>query len=335
MKETLTSISERIGVSPATISRIVNGKAEKYRISKETVDKVMAEVNRCKYTPSLIAQSLRTNKTSTIGLILPEAPNPFFAQIADSVIKDASAKGYLTIILNNMNNEAVQRACLSILISRKVDGIIAAPCGNDPAPFEEINRTTVPIVLVDRYFEDSNLSHVTSNNYKGAFDATNLLIQNGHRHIACIQGDTESLPNKRRVSGFKAAIKESGEEIKALVVGDAFSIQNGYLETKLLLNLNPRPTAFFALSYTILLGVIKALQDSGLHIPEDVSVISFDENISLDYMTPPITRVVQPVEEMGKLASKLLFSSIENKTRKTNKLELVTTIKVGQSIRHI
>ncbi|MBR0499987.1 MAG: LacI family DNA-binding transcriptional regulator [Bacteroidales bacterium] len=335
MKETLTSISERIGVSPATISRIVNGKADKYRISKETVDKVMAEVNRCKYTPSLLARSLRTNKTSTIGLLLPSAANPFFSHIAESIIKDAYAKGYITITLDNMENEAVQRACLSIMISRKVDGIIAAPCGNDPTPFEEINRTTTPIVLVDRYFEESTLSHVTSNNYKGAFEATSFLIQNGHRHIACIQGDTQSMPNKRRVNGFLAALKESGEEHKAVVAGDAFSVQNGYLETKLILNMNPRPTAIFALSYTILLGVIKAVQDSGLHIPDDISVISFDENISLDYMTPPITRVSQPVEEMGKLASKLLFSSIENNTRKTNKLELVTTIKAGQSIRHI
>ena len=166
-------------------------------------------------------------------------------------------------------------------------------------------------------------------------NAVILLIQNGHRHIACIQGDTGSMPNKRRVNGFLAALKESGEKHKAVVVGDAFSVQNGYLETKLILNMNPRPTAIFALSYTILLGVIKAVQDSGLHIPDDISVISFDENISLDYMTPPITRVSQPVEEMGKLASKLLFSSIENNTRKTNKLELVTTIKAGQSIRHI
>ena len=333
MKETLTTISERIGVSPATISRIVNGKADKYRISKETVDKVMAEVNRCNYTPSILAQSLRTNKTSTIGLMLPSVSNPFFADMADAIITDANTKGYTTIVVDNMENEAIQRACLSTLISRKVDGIIAAPCGSDPSLFEEINRTTVPIVLVDRYFEDSNLSHVTSNNYKGAYDATRFLIMNGHERIACIQGDTDSLPNKRRVSGFMAALKEYGFENKAVIAGDAFSIQNGYLETKLLLNMTPRPTAIFALSYTILLGVIKAVQDSGIRIPEDISVISFDENISLDYMTPPMIRVSQPVEEMGKLASKLLFSSIENKTRKTHKLELVTTLKAGQSVR--
>ena len=99
--------------------------------------------------------------------------------------------------------------------------------------------------------------------------------------------------------------------------------------------MNPRPTAIFALSYTILLGVIKAVQDSGIRIPEDISVISFDENISLDYMTPPMIRVSQPVEEMGKLASKLLFSSIEKKTLKTNNMELVTNLKGGQSVRHL
>lgn len=335
MKETLTSISERIGVSPATISRIVNGKAEKYRISNETVEKVMTEVRRCNYTPSVLAQSLRTNKTSTIGLILPSVSNPFFADMADAIITDANARGYTTIVVDNLENETTQRSCLSTLISRKVDGIIAAPCGSNPSLFEEINRTSVPVVLVDRYFEDSNISYVTSNNYKGAFDATELLIRNGHERIVCIQGDTDSLPNKRRVGGFLAALKKHGIERQATVMGDAFSIQNGYLETKLLLNINPRPTAIFALSYTILLGVIRAMQDSSLRIPDDISVISFDENLSLDYMTPPMTRVSQPVEEMGKLASKLLFSSIESKTRKNTRLELVTEIKVRESVRSI
>lgn len=333
MKETLASISERIGVSAATISRVINGKAQQYRISPETVELVLAEVQRCNYTPSVLAQSLRTNKTSTIGLILPSVSNPFFATLADSIISAANAKGYTTIVVDNRDNEANQQACISTLLSRKVDGIIAAPCGDDPSLFEEINRTSVPVVLVDRYFEESNISFVTSNNYKGAFDAAELLVRNGHRHIACIQGDPESLPNKRRVSGFLAALGKHGLEENAVVAGDSFSIQNGYLETKLLLNLNPAPTAIFALSYTILLGVIKALQDSNLSIPEDMSVISFDENLCLDYMTPPMTRVSQPVEEMGKLACKLLFGSIESKTRKSSKLELVTQLKVGKSVK--
>lgn len=335
MKETLKSISERIGVSPATISRVLSGKADKYRISEQTVEKVMEEVQRCNYTPSPLAQSLRTNKTSSIGLILPSVSNPFFADMADAIIRDANSKGYTTIVVDNLESETTQRACISTLLARNVDGIIAAPCGSDPSLFEEINRTTVPVVLVDRYFADSNIPHVTANNRRGSFDATELLLRNGHEYIACIQGDTDSLPNKRRVDGYLAALKKYGKENMALVAGDSFSIQNGYLETKLLLNMNPRPTAIFALSYTILLGVIKAMQEANLRIPDDMSVVSFDDNLGLDYMTPPMTRVSQPVEEMGKLASKILFNNIESTTRKTTKMELITEVKVRQSVRQL
>jgi len=325
MKETLTSISRRIGVSPSTISRILSGKAEKYRISEETVALVMAEVSRCNYTPSAIAQTLRTNKSHTIGVLIPSVSNPYFADIAGAIIAEARAKGYTTIVMDTMESEENQRACLSSLISRKVDGIIAAPCGEDKSLFEDIDKS-VPVVLVDRYFSDTKLSYVTNNNYRGAYSATQHLINHGHRSIACIQGDTESLPNIRRVEGFKKALANSGVDNEPIVVGDAFSIKNGYLETKLLINRPNRPTAIFALSYTILLGVIKALNDSAIKVPDDISIVSFDDNLSLDYMTPSITRISQPVDEMGRLSTKLLFEKIEDHKTKPTQIELSSSL---------
>lgn len=335
MKETLSSISERTGISITTISRVLNGKTEKYRISKETAARIEEEARRCNYTPSALAQSLRTNKTKSIGLIIPTLSNPYFADIASSIITAVKAREYTAIVVDTMESEENQKSCLSALLSRKVDGIIAAPCGENREMFEEINNNVVPVVLVDRYFEGSNISYVTSNNYKGALDATEYLIKSGHSRIACIQGNADSITTKRRVNGYIKALCDNGIEDKTLIVGDSYSVQNGYLECKLLLNKTPRPTAIFATSYTILLGVLRAIHDSGLRIPEDISIIGFDDNVSLDYMLPPVTRVSQPVDEMGRLAVRLLFENISRKERISSHIELTAGIIVKDSVKTI
>ena len=335
MKETLSTISERTGISITTISRVLSGKSDKYRISKATAAIIEEEARRCNYTPSVLAQSLRTNKANTIGLIIPTLSNPYFADIASSIITAVKARGYTAIVVDTMENEENQKSCLSALLSRKVDGIIAAPCGKNREMFEEINNSVVPVVLVDRYFEGSNIPYVTSNNFKGAVDATTYLLQEGHTNIACIQGDVDSIPTKRRVSGYIKALKDNGMEDNMLIVGDSYSIQNGYLEGKLLLNRTPRPTAIFATSYTILLGVLRAIHDSGLSIPEDISIIGFDDNVSLDYMLPPVTRISQPVDEMGRLAARLLFENISRKDRISSHVELTAEIIVKDSVKSI
>lgn len=332
MKETLSSISKRLGISTATVSRVLSGNATKYRISEGTIAIVKAEAARCHYIPSLAAQSLRTNKTKTIGLLMPKVANPFFADISSAIISEANSKGYTAIVADTMESVALQNACISTLVSRKVDGIIAAPCGHDSKLFEEINDRIAPVVLIDRYFENSSISYVTSNNYKGAFNATSLLISNGHKHIVCIQGDVDSLPNKQRVKGYLDALHKSGLQDNASIIGNAFSLQNGYLETKLLLSSNIRPTAIFPLCYTILLGAIKAIKEASLRIPEDISIISFDDNLSLDYMTPSITRVSQPTEEMGQLAAKMLLNKLEGQSELVSQIELTTEMIIRKSI---
>lgn len=334
MKATLTTISEKTGYSVSTVSRVLNGKSGTCRISAKAVEAIMAEARRCNYSPNSLAQSLRTNKTRIIGVILPSVTNPFFAEMSGSIISEVKNRGYTAIVAVSMENEAEQESCVAALLSKKVEGIIAAPCGSNPRLFEELCNV-IPVVFVDRFYSGLNLPYVTSNNYMGSVNATVMLINNGHRNIACIQGSPVSLPNKKRVEGYLKAMRQSGLEENAVLVGDEFSVQCGYLETKLLLSRDVRPTAIFALSYTIALGVMKALQDSGLKIGEDISLVSFDDNVSLDYMVPAITRISQPVEEMGKLATKILIDRIENDTAKSPQLELTTKVIVRESVRTI
>lgn len=335
MKVTLASISERTGVSITTVSRVLSGQSQKYRISEATQKKVLDAAQKCNYSPNIIAQNLRTKRTNTIVLIMPSVSNPYFADLSSAIISEAHRNGYTTIVTDSMEDEEKQKENIAMLLSRRVDGIIAAPCGDDPQLLEDIDKSHIPVILIDRMFKESHLPYVTTNNYSGGLEATNYLIHNGHKHIACIQGVKTSMPNKKRVSGYMDALRNAELEDNAIIVGNEFSLQNGYLETQLLLNSPQRPTAIFALSNTIGLGAIKAIREAGLNIPEDISLIVFDNNIYMDYMIPPITRISQPVEEMAKLATKLLFGAIESGKRPSTQIKLTPNLIPQESVKNL
>ena len=330
MKETLSTMAERLGYSATTISRVLSGKAGKYRISPDTVNAVLREARRCNYSPSVAAQSLRTRRSNTIGLLLPSVANPYFADMASVIITELNSAGYTTIVVDTMESEQRLSESARSLISRQVDGILAVPCGEKGMDLEMLSAQ-IPVVLIDRYYEDTSLPYVTTNNYQGGLDATRHLLSRGHTRISCIQGVQSSMPNKERVRGYVKAMEDEGLAQDIDIIGNEFSVQNGYLETKLLMSRAQRPTAIFALSNTIMLGALKAIREAGLRIPEDVALISFDNNLYMDYMTPSITRISQPVEDMAKLAVKILLDKIKGASNCGSQLRLSPIMVAGES----
>lgn len=323
-------MAERLGYSATTISRVLSGKAEKYRISPDTVNAVLREARRCNYSPSVAAQSLRTRRSNTIGLLLPSVANPYFADMASVIITELNSAGYTTIVVDTMESEQRLSESARSLISRQVDGILAVPCGEKGMDLEMLSAQ-IPVVLIDRYYEDTSLPYVTTNNYQGGLDATRHLLSRGHTRISCIQGVQSSMPNKERVRGYVKAMEDEGLAQEIDIIGNEFSVQNGYLETKLLMSRAQRPTAIFALSNTIMLGALKAIREAGLRIPEDVALISFDNNLYMDYMTPSITRISQPVEDMAKLAVKILLDKIKGASNCGSQLRLSPMMVAGES----
>lgn len=323
-------MAERLGYSATTISRVLSGKAEKYRISPDTVNAVLREARRCNYSPSVAAQSLRTRRSNTIGLLLPSVANPYFADMASVIITELNSAGYTTIVVDTMESEQRLSESARSLISRQVDGILAVPCGEKGMDLEMLSAQ-IPVVLIDRYYEDTSLPYVTTNNYQGGLDATRHLLSRGHTRISCIQGVQSSMPNKERVRGYVKAMEDEGLAQDIDIIGNEFSVQNGYLETKLLMSRAQRPTAIFALSNTIMLGALKAIREAGLRIPEDVALISFDNNLYMDYMTPSITRISQPVEDMAKLAVKILLDKIKEASNCGSQLRLSPIMVAGES----
>ena len=314
-KDTLLTISEKTGYSISTVSRVLSGKGKKYRISQNTIDYVTEVAKSCNYTPDLIAQSLRTRKTNTIGLTIPSIENPFFSNLSGVIINQLKSRGYNIILSDTMENVDNEVEALNSFVSRNVDGIIAVPVSSSPLYIEQISKM-IPVVLIDRYFENTTLPYVCTDNYYGAYIATEFLISKGYRRLLAIQGVPASMPNKERLRGFRQAVEDHrAEGVQETVSGDSFSVESGYSETFSTLTSSDRPDAIFAFSNTILLGAIKAIRELGLVIPDDVALISFDNNRFLDFLDPVITRVEQPISVIGNLVTDNIIRMIESEER--------------------
>ena len=331
---TLSDVSKRTGYSLTTISRVLNGRSEQFRISKESQIKIMEAVKEMNYRPNHAAQSLRKSATKTLGLLVPCIDNPFFARIASAVIKEAHKYGYTVILVDSNENFTDEQRGIETLLSRNVDGVIIAPTGDDPAHIKALEREK-PVVLVDRYFKNCDIPFVASDNFTGAFEVTKLLIGSGHSKIMCIQGTPHSTTSQSRVEGYMNALDKSGLLHLAMVEGNDFTIQNGYVETKLLLNSNKEISAIFALSNTILLGALKALKEHRMKVPDDISIVSFDDNKYLDFLDPPITRIVQPLESICILAVKMMLDCLNNRPLPNKGILLQPSILHRESIMNI
>ncbi len=332
MKATLDTIANNTGFAKSTVSRVLSGKADESRISEDTIKKIKREAEKCGYIANYVAKKMRSERTHTIGLVVPTISNPYFAELSSVIISEAQKYGYTTIVTDTNEDEEIQNLSVASLLKGKVDGIVVAPEGSDPKFLEQTNEKYIPVILVDRYYEDSSLPYIVTNNYKGGYEATMALIRNGHRKIACIQGPPTT-SNKKRVEGYLNALRDAQLEDEAIVVGDAFSIKNGYMETTLLMrDKEKKPTAIFAASNTIGLGAFKAIKEAGMKIPDDISLISFDNYVYLDYLEPSITRIGQMVDEMGKMAVKLLMESITTHKVIKSQIELSPEMILRESV---
>lgn len=305
-KNTLQTVSENTGYSMSTVSRVLSGQARKYRISREAEDLITREAERLHFQPNLVAQTLRTQKSHTIGLLIPEVDNPFFATLAGIIIGILDARGYHTLLADSRESGEEEVQELRMFMSRSVDGIICIPVSSTPKFHEQVSAQ-IPLVLIDRHFRKTTLPYVCTDNYAGARMATEYLLQKGYKRILAIQGVPDSMPNKERVRGFKEAIGVHGVSYK--VVGDAFSVENGNREVLQAFAAGEQPSydAVFAFSSTILLGAIDALRHLHIRPGKDVGIISYDNNGFLDFMDPAVTRVEQPLHDAGQIAVNTLF----------------------------
>jgi LacI family transcriptional regulator len=332
---TLKHIAQKVGLSVATVSRVLNGKSAKYRISKRTQAVVQKAAKELNYSPNQLARSLRLSRSNTIAYINPDISNPFFASIGKSIVKYARKAGYSIVLGDSEENTEMEISLIQAMLEHKVDGLIISPVGLKYSHLVDLYKKKIPIVLIDRYFPDVDLPYVTSDNYKGALEAVSFLIENGHNRIACIQGLKNTSPNNDRVKGYIDAHKKFGIPVdNNLIRGDSFGEENGYIETKLLLERKNIPTAIFAVSNLISLGALRALKEGNFNVPDDMSVISFDEQPYSQFLATPMTTVAQQSNQIGQIAAKLMLNQIETvKNIELQSILLPTNIVVRNSVK--
>lgn len=329
MSITIKDIAKLANVSHTTVSRALNNSP---LINEETKSKIKAIAEELHYVPNYSAKSLVLDKSYTIGL--------FFSSIIQSTSPSffyETIRGINTVIEEKYN--LVVRGVnsygdYSTINNKRFDGIILmSQSDNDNAFIYHVIKQEIPLIILDREVEEKNLINVLSDDEEGTFKAVEHLIQNGHKDIAIIEGKLKFKSAKKRKDGFlKALIKYKLPINSEFMVEGSYDMKSGYEGMKRLLNLPKRPSAVFCSNDDMAIGAIKAIFDKGLRIPEDISIVGFDDREFSEYTTPSLTTVKRPIEEISIIAGKKLLEVINGKKYEGEKIYIKTKLILRDSV---
>lgn len=316
---TLSDVAATVGVAPMTVSRVINGNGY---VSDETREKVLEAVKKMNYRRNGLARNLKRQRTETVGLVIGDISNPFSTELANAVRETLSFKGYNLFICISEHSAKEDIAAFESLVDHNVDGIIVATRSNHEGDerLSEIADSGVPVVVVGRDFKHDAVDAISADNFNGGFEATQHLIDLGHKRIGFIGAAFENRSRLKRLQGYLAALAKHKIPIdERLITGrrgpgnDApgYSTESiGYEGMKRLLSLPNPPTAVFARNDFTAVGAISAVKEAGLLIPQDIAVVGFDDTPLALHTTPPLTTVRQPMKVQGQLAAEMLLRRI-------------------------
>lgn len=305
---TISDVARHAGVSPVTVSRVINRVGN---VNPDTQQRVEEAVAALGYVPSAAARSLRSKRTHTLALIVSDIQNVFWTTVARGVEDITHSRGYSVFLCNTDDDAAKQRRYLEVVIRQRVDGVIIAPYSSDADELKELRVRNVPTVVIDRAVSGWDIDSVRGDSLGGAYALVNHLLTLGHRRIAMLAGPVITTTAADRVAGYRLALARAGiEEDEALVCFGEYKASAGEQMTAQLLESGARPTAIFAANNAIAMGVIAELGHRGLRIPQDMALVSFDDLPDTSRLFPFLTVVVQPAYEMGVSAAQMLFDRV-------------------------
>jgi DNA-binding LacI/PurR family transcriptional regulator len=304
------------GVSLGTVSNVLNDLPS---VTEKNKKKVLNAIRQLNYSPNFTARALKTRHSRCVGLIIPDINNPFYAEFARGVEDAVQAMGYNLFLCNSDRNSAKERSYMDTLLEKMVDGLILF---KTHLPLEEIEyfNTRYSIVLVDSFSVDRDIACdiIKVDDYNGVMKALEYLWNFRHRKIAMIAGTRDSLSSEDRVRAYNDFFAAKGQSIsKACIVYGSYDWHSGYDCTKKFLGRDSPPTAIIAANDLMAIGAMKAIQEQGLNVPLDISVMGYDDIDIAALCTPALTTVRQPKYEMGKCSVQALLNRIE--TRKSDK----------------
>jgi LacI family transcriptional regulator len=305
---TIKDVALRANVSVTTVSHVVNATRFVSKVARQRVNEAIRELH---YVPSALARSLKNNRTHTIGMMIPNCSNPFFAELIRG-IEDACFAANFNVILCNSDDDAnKQRKYIRVLMEKQVDGMIVFSSGGDNELSELLLETGMPQILLDREVEKVQADLVEVDHEAGGWLATRHLLELGHLRIGCITGPLDLAPARQRLQGYRRALSEASMQINPLwQVEGGFTSENGYAAMQRLLVSNQRPSAIFASNDLMAIGALCAAAGHGLRIPHDISVVGFDDIALAAFSSPPLTTVAQPKHQLGSMAASFLMARI-------------------------
>ncbi|HHV61392.1 MAG TPA: LacI family transcriptional regulator [Firmicutes bacterium] len=318
----IEDVAKLARVSPATVSNVLN---QTRPVREDTRKRVLEAVKRLNYRPNEIARSLKRKKTKSVGVIVPSISNPFYPSIVRGIEELLATRGYSILLYNTDRERTKELKAIETFFEKQVDGVVfaSASLAINTSYITTLRNNGVAVVAFDQRLDDPGVDVVTVDNVQGGYIGARYLIELGHSRIAFVSGPLSRLTRRHRFDGYKKALSECGvilnEYLLRISVNEEeiangnYEFENGYLQTLSLLKLpqHKRPTAIFAINDLTAIGCLKALQESGIDVPGEISLVGYDDIPLAGFVTPGLTTIVQPKYEMGRIAAQLLLERME------------------------
>ncbi|MEW6193553.1 MAG: LacI family DNA-binding transcriptional regulator [Bacteroidota bacterium] len=328
---TINDIAKKLNISSSTVSRALSDHPD---INKETKLKVKQLAEELNYIPNPIARSLKKNRTSVIGVIVPEIKHDFFSSAISGIEEVAYQSGYTIIV--SQSNESYEREIINAgaMINQRVAGLIVSISQNttDGHHFQKYIDRKIPLVFFDRVCNEINTCKVIVDDEKSAFDAVQFLIGKGYKKIAHFAGPDALTICKKRLNGYKEALQQNGINISEdFIRSGGLHESDGYNSMNYLLEKNLIPDAIFAVNDPVAIGAYQRIKEAGLKIPDNIAIVGFSNNKITSLVDPPLTTIEQPSFEMGETSAKMLIKMIESDELNTDTIILDTKLIVRKS----
>ncbi|MDG4767551.1 LacI family DNA-binding transcriptional regulator [Solwaraspora sp. WMMD406] len=321
-------MARKAEVSPATVSRVVNGHAN---VDPVLADRVRRAMNELGYRPNAVARNLRRSRTTLWAVVISDIGNPFFTALVRGVEDIAQRSGFSVVLCNTDEDPTKEARYLNAVLAEQVAGVIIAPSGPQ-TDLDQLAAARVPVVVIDRQLHGSRIDTVLVENEHGAELATAHLVESGYQRIACITGRRGVYTASSRLAGYRRALTAAGHHYDERLVRYAdFRSDGGYQAMSELLRCQPRPDALFVANNLMTVGALECLVDNGITVPADMGVVGFDDLPWAHLVRPALTTVAQPTYQLGETAGQLLTERIATPDRDATTVTLPTKLQVRES----
>ncbi|MGG1678187.1 LacI family DNA-binding transcriptional regulator [Neobacillus sp. NRS-1170] len=332
MKPTIYDVAKEANVSIATVSKVINNTG---RISEKTKNNILEIMEKLEYQPSSLAVALTGKRTFTIGVLVPDIANPFFAEVARALENNARENGYTIILCSTDYQLEREHDYLELLLKKQVDGIIIATEPKDLKKFKNLQNRNIPFIMFSFDHLALNSHVVTTDDVRGGYLAGCYLLEKGHRKIAVIT-ETQRSSGQLRLEGFKQALVNEGINFENVLVIDSKSIiEEAKKAAQQILELENKPTAVFASTDLIAVIFINEARKANISIPDDISIIGFDNTIHAEIADPGLTTIAQPISDLARYAIEQLMQSIEQPGLSSHRIMLAPTLVERDSVREL